>query len=200
MATNTRVQDLIVVAGHATFKDDVVSIPANPESDDEWILNPAFQLGEPPFYLEHIRRGVVLAAANPEALLLLSGGQTRDDTHWSEASAYLALAQQRGCWIPDEYNQNDARQRVLERVAKEEFARDSYENLLYSICRFHQLAGSYPRTVTVMSWAFKAARFDLHRDSIGFPFSRFRFDGFNDPIDRDGAWAGEKNALSSFLS
>lgn len=192
-------QDLILVAGHATFMDRVEKVPDQPELDKWWILNKRFQLGEPPFYIEHIRRGVVLAANNPAALLLFSGGFTRNDTHWSEAGTYYELAKHNRCWIPDEYNKDGIRERILGRMEKEEFARDSYENLLFSICRFYQLTNHYPRLVTVVSWAFKATRFQLHRDAIRFPRARFRFDPFNDPIDQDGAWRGEKAALSSFI-
>lgn len=192
-------QDLIVVAGHATFGNDVATVPAQPDLDQWWILNASFQLGEPPFYIEHIRRGVVLVAHNPAALLLFSGGLTRADTKWSEAETYYELAKQSQCWIPDQYNENNIRERILQRTEKERFARDSYENLLYSICRFHQLTHRFPRFVTVVSWAFKAARFDLHRAAIQFPRARFRFDGFNEPIDLDGAWRGERSAIHSFL-
>jgi hypothetical protein len=52
----------------------------------------------------------------------------------------------------------------------EDYARDSYENLLFSLCRFHELAGSWPRNVTVVGYAFKEERFvSLHRAAISFP-------------------------------
>lgn len=31
----------------------------------------------------------------------------------------------------------------------EEHARDSFENLLFSVCRFRELTGSYPHNITV---------------------------------------------------
>eukprot|EP00850_Spirogloea_muscicola_P000141 SM000001S04543 [mRNA] locus=s1:841502:842944:- [translate_table: standard] len=38
---------------------------------------------------------------------------------------------------------------VAARALTEEFARDSLENLLFSICRFHELTGAYPNNITV---------------------------------------------------
>lgn len=71
-------------------------------------------------------------------------------------------------------------------------------NLLFGIGRFQQLVKSYPRTVTVASWAFKSARFDLHRAAIRFTAYRFRFVGVNDPLDLGDALNGERQALYSF--
>ena len=200
MESISDLQDLILVAGHAPFKGEVTGVPDQPESDKWWILEPSFQLGEPAFYIEHIRRGVVLAANNPDALLLFSGGLTRPEAGtWSEARTYFELAKHYRFWIPDEYNKGGRREGIQSRTSTEEFARDSYENLLFGICRFLQLTGHTPRLVTVVSWAFKATRFSLHRAAIRFPTARFRFDGFNEPILLDDAWAGEKKALRDFI-
>ena len=35
------------------------------------------------------------------------------------------------------------------RALTEEYARDSFENLLFSVCRFRQLTGAYPANITV---------------------------------------------------
>jgi hypothetical protein len=190
-------QDLILVAGHAAFKSTVAHVPDDMESDDSWVLQ-KFQIGEPPFYLEHIRRGVVLAANNPVALLVFSGGRTRPEAgDWSEAKTYHDIAMARRLWIPKEMRA--VRDDVAQRTTSEEFARDSFENLLFGICRFQQVANSYPRIVTVASWSFKATRFDLHRAAIQFPATRFRFVGVNEPIDLNGALRGERKALESFI-
>ena len=63
---------------------------------------------------------------------------------------------------------------LLERVVSEEFARDSYENLLFSICRFHEVTGRYPDKITVVGFGFKTRRFvDLHRKAVRFPEDKF---------------------------
>lgn len=191
-------QDLILVAGHAAFKKEIEKLPEHPEQDEGWVLQPPFQLGEPPFYIEHIRRGIVLVANNPAALLVFSGGRTREQAgEWSEARTYQQIAEHYRWWIPEK--RPELRTKVSERATVEEYARDSFENLLFSICRFQQHTGHYPRNVTVVSWAFKRTRFELHRAAIRFPAGRFQFDGFNDPIDLKAAWRGETKALHSFI-
>lgn len=81
---------------------------------------------------------------------------------------------------------------LLERVFAEEFARDSYENLLFSICRFHEITAAYPRHITVVGFGFKTRRFvDLHRRAIRFPAANFVYVG----IDPPGADLGELERL-----
>jgi hypothetical protein len=190
-------KDLVLVAGHAAFKKEVAEGPARPESGEPWVLQP-FQIGEAPFYVEHIRRGVVLTVNNPLALLVFSGGRTREEAGtWSEAKTYCEIARQAKWWVPEEKSQ--LRDVIAGRATTEEYARDSFENLLFGICRFQQVTGDYPRIVTIVSWGFKRTRFELHRAATCLPPSRFRFDGFNDPLDLAGAWNGEKKALYSFI-
>lgn len=70
------------------------------------------------------------------------------------------------------------------RVFLEEFARDSYENLLFSICRFYEIVGNYPTKITVIGFDFKDHRFtDLHREAIGFPIGNFSYIGMK-PINK----------------
>jgi len=177
---------LIVVAGHAVYTGGG---EPHPEDDAHWLLQP-FQRDEPRFYLEHVRAGVELAARAPEALLVFSGGQSRREAGpRSEAEGYRRLADRFGWW---------SQRGVALRTATEEFARDSFENLLFGICRFREHAGRYPETVSVVSWGFKAARFDLHREALRWPAARFAFAGVNEPIDLAAALAGERNAIEAF--
>lgn len=68
------------------------------------------------------------------------------------------------------------------RAHTEEHARDSLENLLFSICRFKELTGDYPDEVTVVSYDFKKERFSkLHRRAVGFPADKFHFVGTEPP-------------------
>src|SRR5271166_4464371 len=63
-------KNLILVAGHAVpYRFDRL------DSDEGWYLK-HFQAGEGGLYVEHVRRGVELAAADTESLLLFAGGQT----------------------------------------------------------------------------------------------------------------------------
>ena len=143
-------RNLVIVAGHAPFKESIGQVPENPEADDAWVLQP-FQHGEPPLYVAHIRRGVELSSWDPEALLMFSGGYTRREAglRWSEAGTYAALAAHFGWWT--EENDESSGPKPASRFATEDFSRDSFENLLFSICRFQEITGQYPDRVTVVS-------------------------------------------------
>ena len=160
-------QNLILVAGHAIpYRFDRL------DSDDGWFLK-HFQAGEGAFYVEHIRRGVELTAADPAALLVFAGGQTdRAAGPRSEAQGYWLAADHYG-WFGSPG--------VRERAAMEEFSLDSFQNLLFGLCRFREIAGEYPGHVTAVGWSFKGPRFELHREALGLPANRFRYEGVNDP-------------------
>ena len=80
------------------------------------------------------------------------------------------------------------------------FARDSFENVLFGICRFVEATERIPHSVTVVSWAFKQRRFAMHLDAIRFPANQFAFIGANDPLDLVGAEKGEHAALARFAT
>lgn len=66
-------------------------------------------------------------------------------------------------------------------------ARDSLENLLFSICRFRQFTGSYPQKITIISYGFKERRFvALHGAALGIPAEMITFIG-TPVLDQDGA-------------
>ena len=172
-------QNLVLVAGHAIYTADNFECP---EKDENWFLQD-FQKGEPPFYIEHIRRGVDLANEDCTATLMFSGGQTRREAGpRSEALSYWMIAEHFNWWW---------RTNVKLRSTTEEFARDSFENLLFSICRFYECVREFPHKITVVSWEFKRDRFNLHRSAIDFPDDRFEFVGVNNPVDLEIATKGE---------
>jgi hypothetical protein len=176
---------LVLVPGHAVW--DLVG---DPLADASWNLRD-FQRGEPRFYLEHIRRGVILAADDPNALLVFSGGQTSPDSGpCSEALGYWKLAEHFGWWRLIE---------VRPRAITEEFAGDSLENVLYSICRFREFTGEWPQRISVAGWGFKAERFtDFHRPALRFPCSRFHYLAVNDPEDLAAAEREEAATRARF--
>ena len=81
------------------------------------------------------------------------------------------------------------------------YARDSMENLLFSMCRYREVVGSYPRHVTVVGFDFKANRFErLHRAAIGIPSTMFTYEGL-DPgelFHKDTATQGEQSVVQAF--
>ena len=176
----------VIVAGHAVLLN-----PSDPASDASWsLLN--FQRGEPPKYIEHVRCGVEIARPDPHALLLFSGGQSRLDAGpRSEAQGYWRIAERAG-WFDTAA--------LAARCTTEEFARDSFENLLFGICRFREFTGRYPQRVTMVSWRFKERRFDLHRQAIHWPAERFAYAGANDPDDLDQALAAESANTAKYVA
>lgn len=183
MAVDSEMDTLIIVPGHAVFIGNDYS-DSSLSSDVCWILE-SFQIGQTKLFVEHIRKGIEKAASNSKALLVFSGGQTRMRAGpLSEAQSYYQIAQNHN-WFGIE--------NVQARSTTEEFARDSYENLLFSICRFKEVVGSYPKFISVVGFKFKANRFiDLHRFAIKFPTQYFSYievhDGVTDDL-RDSASA-----------
>ena len=135
--------DLIVVPGHASFADHITEVPPDPQADEHWVLQ-AFQTGEPPFYIEHIKIGVDQLKLQPQARLYFSGGRSRAASHWSEAGTYDKIASHFNFWKTSETEKHD----LNERTFTEEYARDSFENLLFSLCAFYQRFNTYPQIVT----------------------------------------------------
>jgi hypothetical protein len=164
----TDASHLIIVAGHAVMRLSKLNVAA--KSDDGWYLLPyQRKIGFPSIISAHIRKGVELAKRSTQAILIFSGGQTRRDVGpLSEAASYYFLANQMN-WIDEKSAPN---------IYLEEYARDSFENLLFSICRFREITGYYPKSVSVVGFDFKGKRFSsFHRQSIGFPHGNFSYIG-----------------------
>jgi hypothetical protein len=63
-------------------------------------------------------------------------------------------------------------------LAPQDRARDSFENLLFSLCRFYELTGRYPDSLTLVGYEFKRRRFSqLHRAALRLPQEAFRYEG-----------------------
>ena len=164
--------DLVVVAGHAPFTGSDFT---HPLEQDAWYLEPYQRVpGQVESLMEHMQRGVAAAALNPESLLLFSGGATRAAAGpLSEGGSYWSVSQAAG-WF--------GLAGVRERAHTEEYARDTHENLLFSLCRFHELTGAWPRNVTVVGYEFKRRRVtQLHRAALRFPEHRLTYLGTEAP-------------------
>jgi len=132
----------------------------------------------------------------------------------SEALSYLLLAQTLPllpATLPSGSN-TDSPLPLNLRAVTEEYALDSYENLLFSIARFHEVTGSWPEKVTVVGYGMKQRRWvhidvlrgqtlmnrfeQLHRHVIGFPADNFFYVGIDDEGDTTEHYAGEVSTLS----
>lgn len=166
---------LVVVAGHSVlnFAADLTAAATN---DASWhLLEYQRNSGLPEAITSHIQTGVKLAESDPRALLVFSGGETRRDVGpVSEGASYYATADALSMWGNNNY--------VRSRTITEEYATDSFQNLLFSICRFREVTNSYPARITVVSFSFKKHRFqDLHAKSILWPVNAFSFVGIDPP-------------------
>lgn len=112
----------------------------------------------------------------PDSVLCFSGGHTDSSVPISEALSY-----QRALEDLCKREQSSLGETVYcERWLLEDAATDSFQNLFFSIIRFRTTYGYYPRTITVVTHAFKTERFmDLHREAISWPEESFRVIGIN---------------------
>lgn len=188
-----------MVLSHALQAESLIVLGCNainlgrdyrdPFAERNWVLL-SYQAGDPQFYQKQMAEAVRLAAAHPQSLLVVSGGQTRPEGgQRSESGSYLRVMDAIGWW-----GQPAARQRCT----TEEFATDSFQNLLFSICRFHEVVGRYPERVCMVGWGFKAARADFHRATLRWPADRFVYAGCCEPDDLATARANEAAVLAQF--
>lgn len=113
----------------------------------------------------------------PFHLLTFSpSGHTKKESPSTEAQSYMRLAQATGLLPPEPEG--------YLRVTTEDDALDSFQNLLFSIARFHEYTGRYPARVTVIGYEMKRRRFEeLHRAAIRWPEGRFAYVG----VDAEGS-------------
>ncbi len=160
---------LIIVACHAVFREGCTT-PERVELDSS---REGGYPGEGKFYRDHVKAGVVRAAGIPDSRIYFSGAATQSRLAGrAEGRSYWEVARDHGWWGHTE---------VEARAFYECSARDSFENLLYSIAAFRRDTGGWPDQLIVVGWEFKARRFDLHRAAIKWPREKFEYCGVNNP-------------------
>ena len=114
-------------------------------------------------------------------------GNTKSQSSHSEASSYHHLS-----LVTNLVSSSFAR------VTTEEDALDSFQNLLFSIARFHEYTGRYPSRITVVGYEMKRKRFEeLHRVAIRWPSDRFHYIGIDaEAQDIERAREGEVRIYS----
>eukprot|EP01023_Acetabularia_acetabulum_P060163 TRINITY_DN7230_c0_g2_i1.p1 TRINITY_DN7230_c0_g2~~TRINITY_DN7230_c0_g2_i1.p1 ORF type:complete len:333 (-),score=36.41 TRINITY_DN7230_c0_g2_i1:55-1053(-) len=185
--TNPEFEHLVIVAGHSVYVGTNFSDAKN---ENNWFLEDYQKVeGQVQSFLQHMEMGVRIAALDEKAILIFSGGQTRKDAGpRSEGISYW--------WVSDASAWFDYPE-VRDRAFTEEYAHDSFQNLLFSICRFKEIAGNYPSKITVVGYSFKQKRFsELHREAIRFPIENFNYAGT--PALTEAAIVGERITMDVF--
>jgi len=201
---------LIIVAGHSVLISGDVE---NAAHDDSvwWLYDYQRNRGLPQAIVSHIQAGIKLALKDEKSLLVFSGGETRSQTGpETEGGSYFRVADALHLWhgrdvfSDGETTAINEASTVRARTTTEEYATDSFENLLFSICRFREVTGAYPTKISVVSFTFKQQRFEtLHAGALQWSVNRFHYvgvdppasTGFNLKISSEGE---RKNSLVPF--
>jgi hypothetical protein len=175
---------LILVCCHAIY----LSGPTHGFAEKEWLLA-SFQKAETPTFTQHIKAGLSLLTSSPSSLLIFSGSKTRPEVEKSEARSYLDLCVDNDFWglVKEEERRG--------RIVLEQQALDSFANVLFSLLVFWRQTGTWPQKLTIVSHAFKEARFmELHIPALRFPLRKVEFVGI-DPkymVKGDREYDGER--------
>ncbi len=175
------VNTLVTVAGHATFLGSLERVPDDPSDERHWELQ-HFQAGEVPIYITHMRYAADLVAADSSSLGIMSGGRTRPAGGlWSEAESYLGTALRFGFWQGgDETSAAD----VCSRFDTERHARDSLENVWFSVMHYRRMLGRMPLNIAMVGWEVKEPRFEYHARTLGIPQDVYSYEAV--PLDAYG--------------
>eukprot|EP00924_Labyrinthula_sp_SR-Ha-C_P001477 snap_masked-scaffold_55-processed-gene-1.26-mRNA-1 protein AED:0.02 eAED:0.02 QI:0/-1/0/1/-1/1/1/0/244 len=173
-----------MVAGHSVL--DFSSSLSSLEDDTSWhLLDYQKNIKFGKTISDQIQKGLSLLSNTQDSILIFSGGVTRKEAGViSEAMSYVAAAEilLRKQNLRSHFRKFDD---LSQRILTEDFATDSFENLMFSIARFAEFTGNYPEKISVVSLDFKKNRFvNLHRKALNFHSSRFKFYGV-DILDKE---------------
>lgn len=167
---------LIIVPCHSIWKGGE-SLGRNPL---EWYLS-SYQVegNDNMSFIEHLLLAEESLMEDEKAIMIISGGKTKAEAGpISEAESYHRLL--KSIWNRRRQTSEGS---VENRVHIEPYARDSFENVLFLICKFHDVCNEYPELVTICGFEFKKKRFvQLHlENALGFDRLRVQYKG-NSPM------------------
>lgn len=159
------VDHLIIVPCHGVYK-----LGELPHRQQSWHMAD-FQLegNDHLCFLEHLDIALKELEKNFHAYLIISGGETKKEAGpISEAFSYYAIIEKQ---VREEIG--------FDRVTTENYARDSFENVIFLICRFYEVFKRYPEYITIIGFEFKRERFlNLHlSQALRFPRDRVYYIG-----------------------
>ncbi|KAH7920695.1 hypothetical protein BV22DRAFT_1122630 [Leucogyrophana mollusca] len=186
---------LIIVPGHAIWTG---TKPEHISDESRWILEHYQQGGgRVAAFTKHILRGAELALGDERSLVVFTGGQTRLHSTTTEAESYIRLALVTGAFQTTA-SPEASQPSLFARATTENYALDSYQNIVFSIARFHEYTGRYPEKITVVGYEMKRRRFvELHRRALRFPEDRFHYIGI-DPSGEGSSGAQEGEFRNGF--
>lgn len=162
--------NLIILPCHSIFAPELNENKPNYdpieaiEDSNNWLLE-SFQLetNDHLSFFKHIELAFNELHHNiHNSVLIISGGFTKDKIEKSESLSYYEVAKQSGLTKNPYFSFGT-------NILLEEFARDSYENILYSLARFYKKYNKFPRTITIIGFGFKKERFlSSHLTTLGY--------------------------------
>lgn len=146
------------------------------EDSGEWLLQ-TFQVegNDHLAFIDHLMLGQESLLEDEKAILVISGGRTKLEAgSLSEAESYHRLLD-----LKRRQSVHKQIDEIESRTFVEPFAKDSFENILYLICRFYDVCGRYPKCITICGFEFKKDRFlQLHlQRALGFDLKCVNFKG-----------------------
>ncbi|EGW35081.1 uncharacterized protein SPAPADRAFT_132612 [Spathaspora passalidarum NRRL Y-27907] len=157
---------LVLLPCHAIWKGG----PTTGLARNEWHLVDFQIVGQDHLvFRDQILQSISILQQDPDAYVIISGGETKKQAGpMSEALSYYLLASE---LCKDET--------VLSRIHTEVFARDSFENVIFSICRYYELFKMYPDKITIIGFEFKRVRFMTHhlQQALKYPLDKVDYIG-----------------------
>ncbi|GME68044.1 unnamed protein product [[Candida] boidinii] len=181
------IDTLVILPCHSIYKrvptNDTISRkelsqdePGPGFDEKDWELAPfQYEAHDHLFFIKHIYASYeYLLQHKANSVLVLSGGYTKDSQkELSESLSYLNVAKMRGL-IPLDYENTFENGKLL----LEDRARDSYENVVFSLIKFRELIDKYPKKIVIVGLEFKRFRFiEQHLKVLQFPVTDIEYIG-----------------------
>lgn len=130
-------------------------------SNGAFISDPRYERTVDPIsvevYLDHIKEAAKLIREREYDVLIVSGGYTKPQIEMSEAASYLKILR----YLIDE--------KTAKNVLLEEYAKDTFENILFAMCRAYQVYKEFPVTLGILTWTWKGKRVQVIAEGLRIP-------------------------------